>query len=366
MRTVVDLAGFSIAKERPDGHNEDCFEFLPEPGDGPAAWADFAAIVVDGVGSSADPQRAAMMAAHSWLDHAEAKFIENGDKCAGFTARHFDEITRHAFVQAHEAVHLTAGSACAVAACIQGDKLIAGNVGDCRIYMISAGRLLQVSKDQVDSIGDPTDLIGGKRVPVPHTVSDIRVKAGDILILCTDGVWKYIMPADLLNCAVSGNAKDISARIEQTLRSRRKPESDDATAVVAIIKRIGLPFWENDSYSGESVLRDDLVENKLNEVLAELLNRIRTPLERQHAKADQAVSQLSSAVNDLKAELESLRAETAQIGNQRKPAGSDWKASYGVIALSVLLFIGGIVIGWELRDFAKSYKTRDITPELPQ
>lgn len=24
------------------------------------------------------------------------------------------------------------------------------------------------------------------------------------------------------------------------------------------------------------------------------------------------------------------------------------------------------MIGWELRDFAKSYKTRDITPELPQ
>ena len=56
-----------------------------------------------------------MMAAHSWLI-SEAKFIETAIN-APDTA--FDEITRHAFVQAHEAVHLTAGSACAVAACIQ-------------------------------------------------------------------------------------------------------------------------------------------------------------------------------------------------------------------------------------------------------
>ena len=366
MRSVVDCFGFSISKERPNGENQDFFEVRPALGLPPLRWADFAAVATDGVGSSSSPRSAAIAAAKSWMLHAEAKFIENAEKCAYFDDVHFDEITIHAFSQAHEAVGKeTVGSACAASVCLQGSRLLVGNVGDCRVYRITGPRIEQISNDQVDEQGDPTDVIGGKRAPRPYTLSSTRVRAGDIVLLCTDGVWRLISPEEIRQSTAKGNAREIASRLQELLTARRKPSSDDATAVVCVIRSVGRPFWENNTLSepGEDRLNDDSIDKKLNEVLAELLNRLRAPLEKQNARAEQTLSQLSASVEDLRGEIESLRAETGHVGTRGKTQVGDWRSTFATVALCALLLVGGIFLGMDVNN--RDAKPRLITPQLP-
>lgn len=348
MRSVVDCCGFSISKDRSGGENQDCF--ICETG---LDWADAAIIVTDGVGSSAAPRDAALAAARSWMIHAKAKFVENAAKCADFDDVHFDEITVHAFSQAHETVQRdTKGSACGASVCLQGNRLLVGNVGDCRIYRIASGTMEQLSEDQVDAAGDPTQVLGGKRIPQAYTASGIQVHTGDIILLCTDGATKLLEPPDMQQSAGAGSAQAIAGRLQKLIESRRKPGSDDATAVVAVIKKVGVPFWEisTDLGSGDVELKEDLIEMKLNEVLAELLNRIRTPLERQNIKAEQALGQLNEAVEGLRSEVESLRTEAGHMRVRGKPTSGDWQSGFIIVALSAILLIAGMLIGWTVKD----------------
>jgi hypothetical protein len=128
--------------------------------------------------------------------------------------------------------------------------------------------------------------------------------------------------------------------------------------VVVVVKQVGRPFWESESRDDD--MRDDLVESKVNEVLVELLNRLRAPMEKQNAKAEQALTQLTTAVEDLRGELESLKAET---GRNRSPRRSSPSNIYASIALSILLLVGGVLIGMGWRSHGT--KTLNITPQLP-
>jgi protein phosphatase len=375
MRTIIECAAFTLAKNRSNylnskpvtsdhlppklgSHlNEDHFEYLTNATD----WTDFAAIVADGVGSSGTPRDAAITAAKSWLAHVQAKFVENSAACTGFDEIHFNEITTHAFLQAHEAVQQESkGSACAVSACVQGERLMVGCVGDCRAYRISSGQIELLTKDQVDESGDPTQVVGGKRVPQAFASSNVRLKSGDVIILCTDGVWKLLSPAEIQRSAVNGSADQVASRLQQMLNTHRSATSDDATAVIAVVKRIGRPFWENNP-GGDQVKDDLIIDTKINEVLAELLNRLRAPIEKQNVRAEQTLAQLNSAVQELRDEIDSIR----ESGGRGK-SSIGFAGIFGTIALSLLLVFGGIMIGRTSKDQPAKAETRVIKPQLPE
>lgn len=369
MRSVVDSWGFTIAKQRAGGGNEDYAEFQPKPGADTPDWADFAVVVADGVGSSDSPADAAATTARSWLLHARSKFLENGAACANFAELHFNEITSHAFLQAHEAVQQgSKGSACAAAACLQGDLLLVGNVGDCRAYRISARGIQQLSKDQVDSQGDPTDVVGGRRTPRAITSAKARVQAGDAVLLCTDGVWKHLTAEELGAAATGGSAKEIAQKIQRLLESRRKPESDDATLIVALIKRIGRPFWEADTEPMETRPKDDSTDTKINGVLVELLNRLRTPLESQSAKGEQVMEQMSAAARDLRTATRELEEVVAEISGTVKRTGGRRRSS-GPNGAFLAVAVGAVIVfallGWAVGSRRPAVKSYELKPVLP-
>lgn len=361
MRTAVEFASFSLAKKRPDRSDED-YLAIQELTD----WTDFTAIVADGVGSSDAPADAAKTAADSWILHTKAKFIENAARCAGFSDLHFCEITSHAYLQAHEAVlRESKGSACAVSVCIQGDRLLVGNVGDCRVYKIGSGGIEQLSQDQLDSQGDPTQVVGGRRVPHAYTALS-RIQAGDVIILCSDGVWKHIEPIRLQKAASAKNAKEISTRLQLLLSNVRKPESDDATAVIALIKRTGKPFWEADSKVMDSGIKDDPIEVKLNAVFVELLNRLRTPLEKESARAEQVLEQINTAVRDLRSQVRSLEDSVSGTATSRsRPRGSYVSTStlFGAVCCTVLVTL---LLSWSLFGRQPKFQAYELKPVLPQ
>jgi serine/threonine protein phosphatase PrpC len=364
MRSLVQFSSFSVAKDRPDRHNEDFLECYPTGDTNDSGWADFAAVVADGVGSSDGPVDAARVAAGSWLLYTQAKFTENAAKCAGFDDIHFNEITTHAFSQAHEAVQKqTQGSACAASVCLQGDRLLVGNVGDCRVYRVRGAHFEQLSEDQVDGGGDPTQVVGGKRAPQAYAAAETRVRAGDVIILCTDGVWKLLEPSEILMAAAGANAKEIADKLQRSIMVRRRATSDDATAVVAVVKQVGAPFWGTDSELGDEELREDVLETKLNEVLAELLNRVRVPLEKQNARAEQSLNQLGLAVDELRSEIEVLKGEASGVRRGRKPSGGVM-SSFAGVGIGLLILVGGFFMGWTLKGPLPA-TGKDVKPQLP-
>jgi protein phosphatase len=117
---------------------------------------------------------------------------------------------------------------------INGDDCIAFNVGDSRVYRFRA-YLNQISVDHSLGQNIITRCLGGSNA-VPDVSEGIgRVFAGDIYILCTDGVWGVLNDDDF-ETALSGNiGTEETARMITDLAIER--ESTDNLSVI-VIRRV--------------------------------------------------------------------------------------------------------------------------------
>ena len=145
---------------------------------------------------------------------------------------------------------LDGSGATLVAALFGGDQLAVSNVGDCRAYLLRAGRLLQLTRDHsvvAEQVAQGLiDSEAARTHPLRHVVTravsgqpgmrvDIRelaVKPGDRVILCSDGIHGVLTDneiADLMSA--SGRPLDeLCQAVIQEANARGGP--DNATAVV--------------------------------------------------------------------------------------------------------------------------------------
>ncbi len=91
-----------------------------------------------------------------------------------------------------------------VAACVHGDQVVIGNVGDSRAYFLRDGACVQITKDhtyvaeQVSAVEQSVSIqqfitraIGADSMVEPDFfVAEIRT--GDIILLATDGLTRYV------------------------------------------------------------------------------------------------------------------------------------------------------------------------------
>ena len=101
------------------------------------------------------------------------------------------------------------------AALFDGDRLAVSNVGDCRAYLLREGRLSQITRDHsvvADQVAQGLlDSEAARTHPLRHIVTravsgqpglevdvlEMDVKAGDRLILCSDGIHGVLTDTDL-------------------------------------------------------------------------------------------------------------------------------------------------------------------------
>lgn len=147
---------------------------------------------------------------------------------------------------------LTGMGATVTAALIRAWKIFWVHVGDTRLYLLRDGKLKQITKDHSflqDFIDDGTytsqqaaehpmahmlDQCVGCADTVPDCGS-FPLAAGDILLLCTDGVYRPLGEAGIRSSLLSPlrEATDqIGSLLEAAVRAGAR---DDATAVVAVI-----------------------------------------------------------------------------------------------------------------------------------
>ena len=142
-----------------------------------------------------------------------------------------------------------------VAALWLGDyTVVAGNIGDTRIYQFRSGKIIYQSLDhsvaqmavlvgemdesEIRSSRDRNKLIrvlGDAAVPKVDC-EPLTVQPGDRFLLCSDGFWEPVTEACMLQAAeASSTAQQWLAMMRQTVERVNSPIQDNHTAIALII-----------------------------------------------------------------------------------------------------------------------------------
>ena len=143
------------------------------------------------------------------------------------------------------------GSGATLAAALFGDnRLVVANVGDCRAYLLRGGRLSQITCDHsmvAEQVAKGLiDAEAARTHPLRHVVTravsgqagmsvdieDLEVKAGDRLVLCSDGIHG-VLTDDEIAALVSADGRrldEVCRAVIDEANARGGP--DNATAIV--------------------------------------------------------------------------------------------------------------------------------------
>lgn len=194
-----------------------------------------------------------------------------------------------------------------VACIIQDNVAYWGHVGDSRLYMIRGGRTICQTKDhsQVQAMVDEGlitpaqaehhpdrnkvyNCLGGNHPPEVEYSRKTPLESGDLLVLCTDGIWG-VAPGDTLAQALQGNDLMQSAPALMQQAERWGGPRGDNLSMIAVrweenytemtqsavsTQTMGLEevttkldeFGRNPNYKSE--LSDDEIEKAINEIRA--------------------------------------------------------------------------------------------------
>jgi len=140
------------------------------------------------------------------------------------------------------------GTTC-VAAAVQGDTLYVANVGDSRAYIVRNGQAQQISldhsvvaqqlrdglitKEQAKDHPDRNKIYRclGERDVVEVDTFSAKVQAGDLLLLCTDGLSELVPEEEVVSIVQQYEPQESVQRLIE--RANEMGGRDNITAVVA-------------------------------------------------------------------------------------------------------------------------------------
>ena len=242
----MDTAGTS----QPGGrkNNQDSYGF--EQVDHSGCW-----VVADGLGGHAGGETASRMAVAIVLD----QFRAAPDTAVQSVAACFQNVQKAIQHKAAEDLSLAGMRTTMVMLTCSQEKAAWGHVGDSRLYWFRQGRILHQTRDHsvpqmlVDAGKiDFQDIRGhedqnrltramGQEGEIRPTLLPelFSVQAGDAALLCSDGVWTYVleqeMEEDLTN---SASATDWLNRLEQRVLARAEGSYDNYTAVAVLFQGV--------------------------------------------------------------------------------------------------------------------------------
>jgi serine/threonine protein phosphatase PrpC len=205
-------------------------------------------VVCDGMGGMASGEVASQMAVAAFL-----KAVAASDRIAPI------EVTLHeAIVAANESVfktglqpeHKGMGTTL-VAACVEEAKLVIGNVGDSRAYMVQNNQCMQLTVDHsylnelirtgavaVEDAGN-VDLKGmesvitravGVAAVIDPDFFAVELTPGDIVLLASDGLTRYLSPSDI---ATLVTGQDLSLSCQHLIAiAKERGGADNITVVL--------------------------------------------------------------------------------------------------------------------------------------
>jgi len=173
-------------------------------------------------------------------------------------------------LQAHKAILALAedsGSTC-VLLYLQGSEVYCAHVGDSRMYQFRDNKLVYRTSDhsisqliedhKIEPENAPDDqaiqnqlymCLGGKNTVIPE-LSAIQVKNGDLLLLCSDGLWSQIDEQEILTYMDAGILQSgIAEKLAAIANKQGQGQSDNISMACAYWqetiaeKTYGKPKW---------------------------------------------------------------------------------------------------------------------------
>lgn len=231
--------------------------------------------VADGLGSYDGSEVAAELAVKG-AAKTFMRAVQKGDSplSKNTTTRMFKRA--HASIRkAKELAPELYGSCTTLATAITDEKRITvAHTGDTRVYLIRKGKILHFTKDhslarlaaergeityaQIRTHADQNKLfrvLGSDKYVQPDIFEYADLKAGDAVILCSDGFWEYVWESDL-SALTDGSltAEEAAQKAEEILLSRAPSYNDNYSAIFFIVG--------DGSESADALERDDTLKNE--------------------------------------------------------------------------------------------------------
>lgn len=137
-----------------------------------------------------------------------------------------------------------------VVALIQHNTLFCGHVGDSRLYLYRNGlieyqtqdhsvvqSLLRDGKIQADEIAQHPhrnkiyNCVGGERPPQVELASPMPLREGDVILLCSDGVWNTVAEVAIAQNMLAASITSAVTRLLDDAEAASKIEGDNMSAI---------------------------------------------------------------------------------------------------------------------------------------
>jgi serine/threonine protein phosphatase PrpC len=214
-------------------------------------------LVCDGMGGAAAGEVASQMAVDSIYDALVAADPQPRDAFARLVRRAVQQANEKIFVQSRDnQSERGMGTTCTVASLVD-ETLVVAQIGDSRCYVLRDGKLAQVTKDQslawqlIEAGAMTADEAKafehaniilqalGVQERVEVVLSQVVLRRGDVVLLCSDGLHGPVADEELLAVLISeSNLKAAGEALIQKALDRDGP--DNITVVLARFDGEGL------------------------------------------------------------------------------------------------------------------------------
>jgi PPM family protein phosphatase len=230
---IVETAGVTDAG-RKRRRNEDAYVVEPP-----------LFVVADGMGGAQAGEVASRLAAAAFRDFHEADDLDPEERVVAIIR----EANRRIYERARADREASGMGTTVTAALVVGDRVAVGHVGDSRAYRIRSGRLEQLTEDH----SLVADLVRSGRLTAEEADThpqrsvitralgtdpdvdvdafSVDVEAGDLVLLCSDGLTSMVADDDILTVVARAKSLDAAAKALVKAANRAGGE-DNVTAVL--------------------------------------------------------------------------------------------------------------------------------------
>jgi len=222
--------------------NEDSYLYWEPAGDQEFQRKGRLAVIADGMGGHEGGQEASRIAVETVREVYEQSFSDDPQAALAdsFIAAH---ARIQDFAERHPAFY-GMGTTC-TAFVLRDRQLYFAHVGDSRLYLVRAARILRLTRDHsyvgrlVESgIVRPEDaekhpqrhiltaaLGAGRELAVDGAEQGVALQEGDDLLLCTDGLWSVISEQELETTVTAHAPLESCAALVKLARDRGGPDN---------------------------------------------------------------------------------------------------------------------------------------------
>ena len=241
VRPGVDVAGLTdIGCKREN--NEDCFAYWEPEEDTAFQRLGRLAIVADGMGGAEGGQFASRISVESVRDVYSG--LGEGDPQQRLLIA-FRQANEHVQQEARQKPALHGMGTTLTACAIVANQLYYAHIGDSRAFLVRGGEARQLTRDHSlvarliesraispeDAENHPqkhvlTAAVGvGDDLQPDHSAEPVALQPSDTVVICTDGLWGQMSPAEIAEIVSTRGATDACKALVQLARKRGGPDN---------------------------------------------------------------------------------------------------------------------------------------------